>query len=152
MMKSQACVPLQTSISKFQLCVRSPVTDCQPVTSTRTTFEGRCAQYEFLLNSVSSFVGELPWRMKENSQFCVQGVFTEAGQMAMNFKPDPQHLDVHIAFRWVCSAPHPLPSHPLCSLFLRMSNNNNDYLERLTRTGPKRLHVLYKYILSKFNA
>ena len=31
-------------------------------------------------------------------------------------------------------------------------NNNNGYLERLTRTGPKRLHVLYKYILSKFNA
>ena len=31
-------------------------------------------------------------------------------------------------------------------------NNNNEYLERLTRTGPKRLHVLYKYILSKFNA
>ena len=30
--------------------------------------------------------------------------------------------------------------------------NNNEYLERLTRTGPKRLHVLYKYILSKFNA
>ena len=28
----------------------------------------------------------------------------------------------------------------------------NQYLERLTRTGPKRLHVLYKYILSKFNA
>ena len=33
-----------------------------------------------------------------------------------------------------------------------MYNNNNEYLERLTRTGPKRLHVLYKYILSKFNA
>ena len=32
------------------------------------------------------------------------------------------------------------------------NNNNNEYLERLTRTGPKRLHVLYKYILSKFNA
>ena len=31
-------------------------------------------------------------------------------------------------------------------------NNNNEYLERLTRTGPKRLDVLYKYILSKFNA
>ena len=31
-------------------------------------------------------------------------------------------------------------------------NNNNEYLERLTRTGPKHLHVLYKYILSKFNA
>ena len=31
-------------------------------------------------------------------------------------------------------------------------NNNNEYLERLTCTGPKRLHVLYKYILSKFNA
>ena len=30
-------------------------------------------------------------------------------------------------------------------------NNNNGYLERLTRTGTKRLHVLYKYILSKFN-
>ena len=28
-------------------------------------------------------------------------------------------------------------------------NNNNEYLERLTRTGPKRLHVLYKYILVK---
>ena len=34
----------------------------------------------------------------------------------------------------------------------RYNNNNNEYLERLTRTGPKRLHVLYKYILSKFNA
>ena len=32
------------------------------------------------------------------------------------------------------------------------NNNNNEYLERLARTGPKRLHVLYKYILSKFNA
>ena len=32
------------------------------------------------------------------------------------------------------------------------NNNNNEYLERLTSTGPKRLHVLYKYILSKFNA
>ena len=31
-------------------------------------------------------------------------------------------------------------------------NNNNEYLERLTRTGPKRLHDIYKYILSKFNA
>ena len=25
--------------------------------------------------------------------------------------------------------------------------NNNEYLERLTRTGPKRLHVLYRHIL-----
>ena len=33
-----------------------------------------------------------------------------------------------------------------------IDNNNNEYLERLTRTGPKRLHVLYKYILSKFIA
>ena len=31
-------------------------------------------------------------------------------------------------------------------------NNNNEYLEHLTCTGPKRLCVLYKYILSKFNA
>ena len=28
----------------------------------------------------------------------------------------------------------------------------NEYLERLTCTGPKRLHVICKYILSKFNA
>ena len=27
--------------------------------------------------------------------------------------------------------------------------NNNEYLERLTRTGPKRLHVHYKYIFVK---
>ena len=34
-----------------------------------------------------------------------------------------------------------------------ISTNNNEYLERLTRTGPKRLRILYKYIvLSKFNA
>ena len=32
------------------------------------------------------------------------------------------------------------------------NNNNNEYLERLTHAGPKSLHVLYKYILSKFNA
>ena len=30
--------------------------------------------------------------------------------------------------------------------------NNNEYLECLTCTGPKHLHVLYKYILSKFSA
>ena len=35
---------------------------------------------------------------------------------------------------------------------LKDNNNNYEYLERLTRTGPKRLHVLYKYILSNFNA
>ena len=32
------------------------------------------------------------------------------------------------------------------------NNHNNEYLEHLTCTGPKRLHVLYKHILSKFNA
>ena len=32
------------------------------------------------------------------------------------------------------------------------NNNNNEYLEHLICTGPKHLHVLYKYILSKFNA
>ena len=32
------------------------------------------------------------------------------------------------------------------------SNNNNEYLERLTCTGPKRLHILYKDILSEFSA
>ena len=35
---------------------------------------------------------------------------------------------------------------------VRINNNNNEYLERLARTGPKRLHALYKYILSNFNA
>ena len=33
-----------------------------------------------------------------------------------------------------------------------VDNNNNEYLERLTRRGPKRLHVLYKSIVSKFSA
>ena len=37
-------------------------------------------------------------------------------------------------------------------IFFNSLNNNNEYLECRTRTGPKRLHVLYKYILSKFNA
>ena len=36
-----------------------------------------------------------------------------------------------------------------CSIYYY---NNNEYLERLTLTGPKHLHVLYKYILSEFNA
>ena len=31
-------------------------------------------------------------------------------------------------------------------------SNNNEYVQRLTRTGLKRLHDLYKYLLSKFNA
>ena len=31
----------------------------------------------------------------------------------------------------------------------RNNNNNDEYLERLTRTGPKCLHVLYKYIFVK---
>ena len=29
---------------------------------------------------------------------------------------------------------------------------HNEYLERLTRAGPKRLHILYKYIVLKVNA
>ena len=39
-----------------------------------------------------------------------------------------------------------------CARSLKHNNNSNEYLERLTRTGPKHLYVLYKYILSKFNA
>ena len=35
---------------------------------------------------------------------------------------------------------------------INLHNNNNEYLEHLTCTGPKRLHVIYKYIWSKFNA
>ena len=53
--------------------------------------------------------------------------------------------------------------HPACQPFSPASedqiksennsyNNNNEYSECLTHTGPKRLHVLYKYILSTFNA
>ena len=38
-----------------------------------------------------------------------------------------------------------------CLDVVHFNNNNNEYLEHLTRTGPKHLHVLYKYILSKFN-
>ena len=29
---------------------------------------------------------------------------------------------------------------------------DNEYLERLTETGPRRLHVLYEHMLSTFNA
>ena len=46
----------------------------------------------------------------------------------------------------------PTPPGPCMNWTSHNVNNNNEYLERLTRTGPKRLHVLYKYILSKFNA
>ena len=41
--------------------------------------------------------------------------------------------------------------HPATNI-MNLVNNNNKYLECLTHTGPKRLHMLYKYILSKFNA
>ena len=37
----------------------------------------------------------------------------------------------------------------ICGVYV---NNNNEYLECLTCTGPKHLHILCKYILSKFNA
>jgi len=48
-------------------------------------------------------VGELPWKMMENSQFCIKGVFTEAGQLAFNLQPDSDslNLNLHAAFRWV---------------------------------------------------
>ena len=35
----------------------------------------------------------------------------------------------------------------VCKINWLYNNNNNEYLQRLTRTGPKRLHVLYKYII-----
>ena len=41
--------------------------------------------------------------------------------------------------------------HIRLEVTLTGNNNNNEYLERLTHTGPKRLHILYKYILSTFN-
>ena len=43
------------------------------------------------------------------------------------------------------------PGFPKIVYYSYKYNNNNEYSERLTHTGPKRLHVLYKYILSKFN-
>ena len=45
-----------------------------------------------------------------------------------------------------------VPCHNLHRSCSTQSNSNNEYLESLTRTGPKRLHILYKYILSKFSA
>ena len=47
--------------------------------------------------------------------------------------------------------PHSDISFNVLNPFSR-SLNNNECLECLTCTGPKRLHVLYKYILSKFSA
>ena len=46
-----------------------------------------------------------------------------------------------------CNITHGLSKHP-------WKNNNNEYLECLTHTGPKhlQLHIVYKYLLSKFNA
>ena len=44
-----------------------------------------------------------------------------------------------------------MPTNKKLDLDAPESNNNNEYLEHLTRTGPKCLHVLYKYILSTFN-
>ena len=38
----------------------------------------------------------------------------------------------------VCSVPHRCP--------LGITNNDNEYLVCQTRTGPKRLHVLYRQI------
>ena len=40
----------------------------------------------------------------------------------------------------------------ICTAYSYTIINNNEYLECLTCTGPKRLHVLYKYRLSNFNA
>ena len=31
-------------------------------------------------------------------------------------------------------------------MYLEFNNNNNWYLERQTRTGPKRLHILQMYL------
>ena len=35
--------------------------------------------------------------------------------------------------------------------YVALHDNNNEYLERLTRTGPKHLHVLYKYIFVRIH-
>ena len=52
--------------------------------------------------------------------------------------------------RWNGSNVRLIDDDRLPSLHGRSSNNNNnEYLERLTHTGPKRLHVLYKYIFVK---
>ena len=55
---------------------------------------------------------------------------------------DPESQVCCMARVWTCD---------LLILSLRF-NNNNEYLERLTCTSPKRLHILYKYILSKLSA
>ena len=78
---------------------------CHQVTSRWTTFEGTCAQYEFLFNAKIDFVEELPWKLMENSKFCIKGVFTEAGQVTVNLLPGrtQSEVDVQVAFRWVYS-------------------------------------------------
>ena len=43
-------------------------------------------------------------------------------------------------------------ARPANAPFNNNNNNNNEYLQCLTHAGCERLHVLYKYILSKFNA
>ena len=55
------------------------------------------------MNAASDFWGELPWRMMENSQFCVKGVLKEVGQMTVTLMPDLDewHVNVYIEFWWV---------------------------------------------------
>ena len=45
-----------------------------------------------------------------------------------------------------CTSFYSVLLHLYTLSFVCCNYNNNEYLERLTRTGPKRLHVLYKYI------
>ena len=70
----------------------------------------------------------------------VPGVLHDQGS---NMWPlDPESQVCCMVRVWTCD---------LLILSLRF-NNNNKYLEHLTCTSPKRLHILYKYILSKFSA
>ena len=77
-------VPLNTS------------TTFRQVTSRWTTFGGKCLQYKFLLNAETTFKKELPWKLIENSKFCVKGVLTDTGQIAIVLFSDDTESDAHV--------------------------------------------------------
>ena len=64
----------------------------------------------------------------------------------------PKDLPVHDPTCSFClfHSDKPVPSPVV--LNIHRFNNNNEYLERLTCTGPKCLHILTNTYLSKFNA
>ncbi|KAK7448540.1 hypothetical protein BaRGS_00040088, partial [Batillaria attramentaria] len=73
---------------------------CQ-VTSKWTAFNGSCEQAEFLYPAGSDYLG-IPWPVRDGWEMCVKGKFLAAGQMDINFTPEPEYtnVDLHVAFRY----------------------------------------------------